>query len=108
MRGLAIAAISVAVIYPQTSLAEGFTGADFATWSAKSQDSYIQSSLTMAGVVLTQTHPSVARCLNDWYAAGETLADRNDLVRDTIVAYEEAHPAGVIMAVILRECGPLD
>lgn len=106
--GLAIGVVALALIYPQSSYADGFTGEVFATWSTPSQDSYIQSSMTMAGVVLTQTDPSAAECLNTWYAAGSALAERNDTIRDTIIAYGEAHPAGVMMALILKECGPLN
>ncbi|MEM6900865.1 MAG: hypothetical protein AAF583_13990 [Pseudomonadota bacterium] len=94
--------------HPQDLRAEGFTGADFAGWESGSQDSYIQTSMTMAGVVLTQTHPDAASCINDWYFAGASLAPRNDEIRETISQHESAHPAGVIMAIVLRECGPLN
>lgn len=103
----AITALALASIYPQETSAGGFTGTEFTTWKVESQDSYIQTSMTMAGVVLTQTHPDTARCLNDWYFAGENLQKRNRAIRQAITAHEAAHPAGVMMALILKECGPL-
>ena len=94
--------------YPQLGVAEGFTGAEFATWSEASQDSYIETSVTMAGVVFTQTHPEKATCVNDWYFADRAWERRNLEIRETIAAYPDGHPSGIILAVILRECGPID
>ncbi|QBF32337.1 hypothetical protein [Thalassococcus sp. S3] len=94
--------------YPQQSLAEGFTGAEFATWSEASQNSYIETSVTMAGVVFTQTHLGKASCVNDWYFADDAWKTRNSDIRDAIAAYRDAHPSGVILALIIRECGALD
>lgn len=94
----------VALLCPQPSSADGFTGQDFDGWSAASQDSYIQTSVTMAGVVFTRTHGPVARCINDWYFKDGAKAARNDEIRTTVTAYGEHHPAGVILAVILQAC----
>lgn len=91
-------------IHPQESAADGFTGADFARWSTESQDSYIQTSMTMAGVVFTRTEPEVASCINDWYFSGDKLSVRNEAIRGTITRYLDHHPAGVILAMILQEC----
>ena len=95
---------SAAFIHPQESAADGFTGADFARWSTDSQDSYIQTSMTMAGVVFARTEPQVATCINDWYFSGDRLQARNEKIRGTIIRYLDHHPAGVILAMILQEC----
>ena len=87
-------------------MANGFTGADFATWEMRAQDSFIQTSITMAGVVATQTKPEVARCLDDWYRPDTELKDRrNDEVRTIIMGNPTYHPSGVIMAVLVKACG---
>lgn len=95
-----------AMIYPQISLAEGFTGEDFAAWPTVSQDSYIQSSVMMAGVIGAQVKPEISRCIDGWYFADEaTKAERNDSIRQVIAGYETYHPSGVILALIQQDCG---
>lgn len=102
-------ALSVtALVHPQESAADGFTGEDFAGWSAASQDNYIQTSLTMAGVVLAQLRPEISTCIDDWYFAGDNLPKRNDHVRKVILENRAYHPSGVILAIIVRACGPLE
>lgn len=99
---------AAALIHPQESAADGFTGDDFAGWSAASQDNYIQTSVTMAGVVLTQLRPEISTCIDDWYFSGDNLPTRNDHVRKMILDNRGYHPSGVILAVILQVCGPLE
>lgn len=103
---MALAGISA--IYPQKSLAEGLTGDVFQDWSIEGQDSYIQTSVTMAGIVFTQTHPGHAACINTTYFGGNLWDARRAEFRDTITKFPAAHPGGVILAMILKECGPLD
>lgn len=95
-----------AAFCPQQSLAEGLTGKEFLNWPQEQQDSYIQISITMAGVVATQTKPSVATCIDEWYAPDTSLKDDRDaFIRDTIKGYEGYHPSGVIFAVLQNKCG---
>ncbi|MEM7530474.1 MAG: hypothetical protein AAF416_23060 [Pseudomonadota bacterium] len=71
-----------------------------------SQDSYIQSSVMMAGVIGSQIKPEIARCIDGWYfrsAAAKEAA--NDRVRGAITRYADHHPSGVILAVVQQECG---
>lgn len=98
----------MAMIHPQESRAGGFTGAEFADWSRTAQDSYIQTSVTMAGVVLTQTHPTVSTCIDEWYLGEGAQAARNETIRSTIDKFGDHHPSGVILAVLLQACGPLE
>ncbi|MEM9840554.1 MAG: hypothetical protein AAF830_15555 [Pseudomonadota bacterium] len=102
--GRAMVLATTAFIHPQESSADGFTGADFARWSIESQDSYIQTSMTMAGVVFTRTEPQIATCINDWYFSGDRPEARNETIRGTITRHLHHHPAGVILAMILEEC----
>ncbi|AZV79057.1 hypothetical protein EBB79_15045 [Parasedimentitalea marina] len=98
---------AICAIYPQESAAEGFTGSEFTEWSEAGQNNYIETSVTMAGMVFSQTHPSVATCINYWYFASASGDSEVKMIRDTVEQYNTAHPSGVILAVILREC-PLD
>lgn len=102
----AIGLIAGALIYPQETAAEGFTGEVFATWSRSSQDSYIQTSVMMAGVVLTRIKPSASNCIDAWYFK-EPKEERNRYISETIVTYTDYHPSGVILAIIEQECGAL-
>lgn len=104
----AILVIAGLTIYPQISNAEGFTGEDFAKWSEGSQDSYIETSVTMAGVIFSQTNRDVADCINGWYFDEGVQAERNPQIRETISHYKRNHPSGVIFALIIKECGPLN
>lgn len=98
--------VVIATFYPQQSMAQGFTGTDFTDWSEVSQDSYIQSSVMMAGVIGTQIKPSISSCIDGWYFADIAIkADRNKVIRDTIAKYQDHHPSGVILAIIQKQCG---
>ena len=103
----AIAIVVTIAIHPQESRADVFTGREFASWAVASQDSYIETSVTMAGVVLTQVKPQAATCVNDWYFKDRVWERRNPEIRKQIVAHAESHPSGVILAVIFQACGAL-
>lgn len=95
------------LLYPQVSQAAGFTGTEFATWSKGQQDGFMQTSVTMAGVVATQTKPSVAECIDAWYRPDTDLVHgRNDEMRALIVDHPRHHPSGVILALLIKRCGP--
>ncbi|GAB5448435.1 MAG: hypothetical protein Gyms2KO_33080 [Gymnodinialimonas sp.] len=94
--------------YPQHGSAQDFTGAEFATWSEESQNGFMQTSVTMAGIVFTQTHPGHASCIDAQYFADGAWDTSRGQLRNTILDHQDAHPGGVILAVILRDCGALD
>lgn len=106
-----VGASAVAILlasYPQPSGAQGFTGAEFATWSEASQDGYIQTSVTMAAVIAAQVNGEVAGCLDAWYAPGQPVqSERNALIRSFIAEHADFHPSGVILAVLQDACGPI-
>lgn len=99
--------VAIALICPQQSLANGFKGTDFAGWEVASQDSYIQTSVTMAGVVLTQIQPEKSACIDTWYLGDGKKDARNTYIRETISQYGDYHPSGTILAILVEACGPL-
>ena len=104
----AIALAASIAIYPQQSTAQSFTGSDFALWSVQEQDGYIQTSITMAGVVMTQIRPEVSRCIDQWYLGDGRKEERNAYIRETITGHAASyHPSGTILAILSDQCGPL-
>ncbi|MEM7211420.1 MAG: hypothetical protein AAF479_05900 [Pseudomonadota bacterium] len=103
-----IALLAGISFYPQLSWANGFTGSKFGELEPAQQRIFMQDAMMMAVVVLTQTRPQVARCVNDWYFKGEKRSERNAEIRSYISKHETVHPAGVVMAVIVKVCGPMD
>lgn len=106
--GATIAVGALGLIHPQEIRAEAFTGADFATWETAAQDSFIQTSITMAGVVFTQVAPEKSACVDNWYLGSGQKSARNAHIRKTIAQYDGYHPSGTILAILLEACGPLN
>lgn len=106
LRLAATAFLAALAFYPHSAIAEKFTGKTFAERSRESQDAYIQISITMAGVVASQTKPSVSKCIDDWYVKGDgNLEIRNASIREIIAKYPNHHPSAVIFAALKRRCG---
>ena len=109
--GACLGAIALAAgiaLYPQESAAQGFTGSDFADWSEENQNGYIQTSVTMAGVVMTQIRPEFSRCTDQWYLGDGRKEERNRFIRETITGHAASyHPAGTILAILMDQCGSL-
>lgn len=94
------------VFHPQESWADNFNGASFLSWSKASQDGYLNASVMMASVIASQTKPTVAQCIDDWYFKSDAVrAQRNDEIRQTIRQNKEYHPSGVIYAWLSKRCG---
>lgn len=94
--------------FPQISAADDFTAADVLGWSAESQASYFQTSVTMIGIVATQTgeHGHIAECIDGWYGGAEAGAEqRAERIRTVMGSLLEFHPQAVILAVIEDACG---
>lgn len=105
---LASGTLILGLTYPHPTVAQGLNGTEFAAWSEDSQNGFMQTSLTMAGIVFTQTSPEHSACINDRYFAEGRWDGARDELRATILQNSDAHPGGVILAVILRDCGPLE
>ena len=101
---IALAACS----YPQEAAAEGFTGKEFLTWDRGNQNSFIETSITMIGIVASQGWDGATKCLNDWYFTNHTIRSReHDEIIALIRDYPDFHPQGVILGFIERKCGKL-
>ncbi|MEM6713309.1 MAG: hypothetical protein AAF590_13665, partial [Pseudomonadota bacterium] len=97
----AMAFVVGAAIYPQKSVADGFTGEEFLTWSESGQNNYIGTSVTMATMVASRTNTVASDCLDQWYAASEEVAQmRNREMRDAISRNSEFHPSAVILLIL--------
>lgn len=98
----------LALGFPQVSSAQGFTGAEFLTWSDEAQDSYIQTSITMATMVISETNNTAADCLDTWYLGEEdSQNERHAEIIGRINEFSTYHPSAVILVVIRNACGPL-
>ncbi|MBL4829526.1 MAG: hypothetical protein JKY55_06535 [Aliivibrio sp.] len=84
----------------------GFTAKKFLGWEKSAQDSFLQISISMAGVITTQTHTKMADCIDNWYFKDdETRFRRNKTILETMAKYLDHHPAGIVAASIERACG---
>lgn len=102
----------VICIYPQEGAAQsgpnGFTAAELLTWDQTDQDSYIQVSVGMAGIIAARAESPAARCINDWYFRDRSeRAERNSEIRALLRRFVDYHPQNVVAAVLERECGPI-
>lgn len=94
-------------ICPQKAAAQAFTGKDFLGWTQTAQDSYFQTSITMASIIATKTRKASGDCIAAWYLdANADRSARNDELRATIWRNDGYHPSAVIFLVLEQECGP--
>lgn len=86
--------------------ASGFTVKKFLDWEKSAQESFLQVSVGMAGVVTTQTHTKMASCIDNWYLKDdETRLRRNKAILAAMAKYPNHHPLGIVAASIERACG---
>lgn len=92
--------------FASTAHAEGFTGEKFLQWERASQDSLIETSITMTGIVASQARKDIARCIDDWYTGDIAIQQqRHGYILDMIKQYPSYHPQGVILVVLQNQCG---
>lgn len=85
---------------------EGFTAEKFLQFTQAAQASYFQTSVTMAGVIATQTNKGLASCIDEWYfGSSETTQKRNASMMVLMKKYPKHHPSGIIAAAINKACG---
>lgn len=99
---IAIVAGLPCVMYPQISSAQGFDGSKLLLWDQKNQNSYIQVSVTMAGVIASQVDRTMARCIDDWHGRQEANGYRQ--IRESIGKSPTYHPQGVILLALRKAC----
>ncbi|MGH1406658.1 MAG: hypothetical protein ACRBBJ_08895 [Rhodomicrobiaceae bacterium] len=86
----------------------GTTTADFLKWERKAQVSFLQISISMAGILLAQTKPKIARCIDRWYFKNEdTKKKQNAFILKEMLKYKAYHPNAVIIGFIEQECGSI-
>ena len=100
---------AIAIFHSEISRAGEFSAADVMKWDRKAQDFFIQTSVTMIGVVMTQARREYASCVDRWYAASDEKVrmGRHDQVLEVMRQYPDYHPQAVILAVVKKQCGAL-
>ncbi len=107
-RVLAGAMIAAGAALPVQADEDKFTAADVLAWEEKNQDSFFETSISMAGVLAVQAENPAGKCINDWYFKSEAATQAaNDQIRAVMREYSGYYPGTVIVAVIERECGDL-
>lgn len=78
----------------------------FLAWDRAAQNGFINTSISMAGIIASQTKPAIAACIDDWYFQSPAIkAQRNDEIRQSIRENVEFHPGAVIYAILTKRCG---
>lgn len=102
----AIGMATAAAIYPQKTLADGFTGETFLSWSLAEQRGYLDAQIVMASSIVTRAKPAMSQCMADRFYGPEGLTDRGfEEIRTTIAEYQTFHPSSVVVVVIENNCG---
>jgi hypothetical protein len=101
----AIVIASLSTIVCSAAFADdGFKSSKFLTYPADSQKSYIGTSVMMAGTVASLNNPAQAKCVDDW--AAEHQGSGYDPVISAMRKFPDDHPSGLILAVLVKACGP--
>ena len=95
------------LIYPQLSWAEGFTGAEFLTWSEVDQRGYISAQLVMASTIAARSQTDMPNCIaSSFFDQSGMSASGFQSILATVAEYAEFHPSSVLVVVIENACGP--
>jgi hypothetical protein len=93
----------VCSISTHAEASDKFKSAEFLTWAAENQKSYIVTSVVMAGVIAGQNNPDQSKCIGQWMTSNEQTGFPS--VKDAMTRFPEHHPTGVIVAVLEKACG---
>ena len=87
--------------------AQEFTGEMFLQWERGNQDTFIQVSVTMVGIVASQGRNDIAECIDTWYGGPdvERRMRRHNFIMKTIRENPEFHPQATILAILQKQCG---
>ena len=78
----------------------------FLSFSRKSQDNFITTSVMMIGVIASQTNPRMARCINAWYrATPDRKEKRHNEILKAMHDLQRHVPTTIVLAVVERACG---
>ena len=90
----------------QPADSQGFTGNEFLQWSRDSQEAFVANSISMIGIVASQSREDIALCIDYWYPQDRAIRDqRRKFLIDQISRFPDYHPQAVILAQIQKECG---
>lgn len=101
---LALASLSAIVCSVAASAQDAFKSSKFLTYPAESQTSYIGTSVMMAGAVASLNSAAQAKCVDEW--AAKFQGSGYQPVIDAMRKYPDDHPSGLILAVLVKACGP--
>ena len=93
-------------MYPQEIHAEGLIANELLNWTPQNQRFYIQTSITMAGVIASQSDKEKARCIDGWHQ--RQSEQQYASVVDAFRQYPAYHPQGVILAFVQKACGTMN
>ena len=102
MAACALLALSLAAA--PAAQAEGFTGADLLKWDRENQSFYFRASVGMAGLIAARNDKGHSDCVDRWYFSDTERGDA--AIVDAVRKFPGHHPQAVILAMILKACGP--
>lgn len=106
---MVILAFGVLLYVPVNPAYAGTTTADFLRWERKSQEAFLQNSISMAGVIASQTDRQIAKCIDEWYFANvELVKSRNTEILEVMPEYKEFDPQAFLLAYLESACGKFD
>lgn len=82
---------------------DAFKSSDFLTWDKPSQDLLIESSIRMAGIIMSFNSAEQSQCLENWLQGDKE--QRYTSIRQTMSEYPDHNPQGIILAYIEKQCG---
>jgi len=85
---------------------KALTSAEFLDYPARSQTSFINASVLIAGLIADQNAPKQARCLDAW-SAEQVKAGYPDVL-NAMRRFPSYHPSGVVLAVMQKQCGKFE
>ena len=87
----------------------GTTTADFLKWEREAQESFLQISISMAGVIASQINQETAICMDEWYFGDKDLQQqRHAEILKIMPDYTTYDPHAVLMAYLESVCGKLN
>ena len=72
-------------------------------WNRKSRNFYLETSVTMAGVVAAQSQKTAATCIGEWHV--EEHKKGYPAILETLRTYPAYHPQAAVLAVLRKACG---
>lgn len=75
-------------------------------WDRSAQIGFVQTSISMAGVVAAQIRPEIARCIDARYFVNEVMLEQRSMeIIGRIAEHTAFHPSAVVLVAVQNECG---